>query len=142
MITKEVGSKRGTTNNKKNNTEQVNRGTANNTKNIAEQVDMHHLALEAPTHATFLHAIEKGWLIGFSNISVQTAKQHCTKKTQTILGHQKLIRKNIQSTRAPTPRSNCHRIGIGAFASKELRNLACMDQLGRYLIPHPGETNM
>ena len=119
MITKEVGSKG---------------GAANSTKNIAKQVNMHHLALGSPTHATFLQAIEKGWLTGFSNLSVQTTKQHCTKKAQTILGHQTLIWQNIQSTSAPTPntpRTNCHQIGVGAVASKELRNLA---QGGQYVM--------
>ena len=77
MVTKEVGR------------------TTTNTKNIANQVNMHHLALGSPTHATFLHAIEKGWLTGFPNLTVKTAKEHCTKKAQTILGHQKLVRQNI-----------------------------------------------
>ena len=120
-------------------TKEVGKSTSNtNTKNIANQVNMHHLALGSPIHATFLQAIEKGWLAGFPNLSVKTAKEHCTKKAQTILGHQKLIRQNIQSTSAPTtpksPRTNCHRIGVRAVACKDLRNLVCMDQLGRYPI--------
>ena len=32
----------------------------------------------------------------------------------------------------PTLQTNCHRIGIGAVTDQELRNLVCMDQLGRY----------
>ena len=119
MVTKEVGS------------------TPTGTKNIANQVNMHHLALGSPTHATFLNAIEKGWLTGFPNLSVKTAKEHCTKKAQTILGHQKLIRQNIRPTSTPIAKSlrtNCHRIGVGAVACKDLRNLVCMDQLGRYPI--------
>ena len=130
MITKEAGSNGGAANNTKNIAEHVNKGTTNNTKDIAEQVNMYHLALGSSPHATFLHAIEKGWLTRFPNLLVQTAKQHCTEKGQTILG------KNIQSKRA-TPRSNYHRIGIGAVTSKELRNLVCMDQLGRYRITSP-----
>ena len=124
MGTKEAGSNKG------------------NTKNIAETINMHHLALGSPTKATFLQAIEKGWLTGFPSLTVENAKQFCTKKAQTILGHQKLIRKNIQSTRIsvpkdPTPRTNCHRIGISAVSDKDLRNLVCMDQLGRYPITSP-----
>ena len=95
---------------------------------------MHHLAFGSPTQATFLKAIEKGWLTGFPNLILENAKQHCTKKSQTTLGHQKLIRQNTRSTKDPTPRTNCHRLGIGAVTDKELRNLVCMDQLGRYPI--------
>ena len=73
------------------------------TKTIAEQVNMHHLALGSPTQATFLRAVEKGWLTGFPSLTVENTKQLCTKKAQTILGHQKLIRQNIRSTKTPTP---------------------------------------
>ena len=47
------------------------RSTATSTKIIADQVNMHHLALGSLTHATFLQAIEKDWLSGFPNLSVQ-----------------------------------------------------------------------
>ena len=118
-------------------TKEVGKSTTN-TRNIADQVNMHHLALGSPAHATLQKAIEKGWLAGFPNLSLKTAKEHCTKKAQTILGHQKLIQQNIQSTSAPTipksPRTNCHSIGVGAIVCKDLRNLVCMDQLGRYPI--------
>jgi hypothetical protein len=110
------------------------RGQANNTNTIAREVNMHHLALGSPTHTTFFRAIEKGWLTGFPNLTLENAKLHCTKKTQTILGHQKLIRQNTKSTKDPTPRTNCHRLGIGTVTDKELRNLVCIDQLGRYPI--------
>ena len=53
-----------------------------NTKNVANQVNMHHLALGSPTKATFLQAIEKGWLTGFPSLTVENAKQFCTKKAQ------------------------------------------------------------
>ena len=66
-------------------------GKAFSTKTIADQVNMHHLTLGSPTQATFIQAVEKGWLTEFPNLTVENAKLFFTKKAKTILGHQKLI---------------------------------------------------
>ena len=65
MSTQEVGS---------------NKGKSNNTKNIAETINMHHLALGSPTKATFLQAIEKGWLTGLPSLSVENSKNSTPRK--------------------------------------------------------------
>ncbi len=58
-----------------------------------------HACLCAPTTATLINAIKKGWLSTFPGLTVEGVRKHLPKSIQTTMGHLHRYRQGVRSTK-------------------------------------------
>jgi hypothetical protein len=87
----------------------------------------------SPPIVSWIKQIHLGYFTGWPGLTVDRVQRYCTKKPQTTYGYQKLIKKNIQSTK-PKPQSKFHDVSTHIIKAANLRNLIATGLPGRYPI--------
>ena len=113
--------------------------------------NFYHATLGYPPIQSWLRAIDKGYFVGWPGLTSERVRKYCTKKTHTSYGHQKLVKKNVKSTKPSPPpepkppqltdpespippRSHVHDVAVGTIPESDLQNLIATDLPGRYPI--------
>ena len=99
-------------------------------------INFYHATVGYPPIQSWLSAIDKGYFVGWPGLTSERVRKYCTKKIQTTLGHQKLVKQNVKSTKTklekqPTKRSVIHNVTVSTIMESELQNLIATDLPGR-----------
>ena len=110
-------------------------------KPVQQLINFYHMTFGAPPISSWKKAIQNGWFTTWPGLTASRVTKYCSKKPETIYGHQRLINQHIQSTK-PKPatptnkgkqvRSKTHPVEVHMI--DELENIIGMDITGRYLL--------
>ena len=104
-------------------------------KAIPALINYYHATICSPPIASWIKKIHLGYFTGWPGLTAIRVQRYCTKKPQTSYGYQKLIKKNIQSTKQKlTPQSKSHDVSTHIIEAADLRNVIATDLPGRYPI--------
>jgi hypothetical protein len=104
---------------------------AYNIKAVQALINYYHATIGSPPIASWIKRIHLGYFTGWPGLTVDRVQRYCTKKPQTTYGYQKLIKKNIQSTKPkPKPQSKFHDVSTHIIEAADLRNLIATDLPG------------
>jgi hypothetical protein len=108
---------------------------AYNIKAVPALINYYHATMGSPHIASWIKQIHLGYFTGWPGLTVNRVQCYCTKKPQTTYGYQKLIKKNIQSTKPkPKPQSKFHDVSTHIIEAADLRNLIATDLPRQYPI--------
>lgn len=113
---------------------------------VSALINFYHMSLCSPNINEWIECINKNWFRSFPGLTAARVRKHCTKKQQTTLGNQKMISKNVRTSKPILDagiikkqrylRKQLHSIGTFILDSQGdvLENLIAMDLAGRYPI--------
>ncbi|OEU20461.1 hypothetical protein FRACYDRAFT_181335 [Fragilariopsis cylindrus CCMP1102] len=108
---------------------------------VAALTNFFHMTLGSPSIPEWINCINNNWFKSWPGLSADRVRKHCTKKEQTTLGNQKMIKKNVRTSNIIDLsvrkerielKKKLHDIGTFLIDGNDMKQLIAMDLPGRY----------
>jgi len=72
-------------------------------KTVEALINYYHMTLGSPPITEWINCINKFWFKSWHGLTADRVRKYCTKKEQTTLGNQRMVKKNVNSTQVIDP---------------------------------------